>query len=116
MIRGLHAMFFTPKAEEVRAFLRDKLGLAYNDTGGGWLIFDMNEAEIGCHPAETSYQGISFYCDDIHATVAQMKERGVEFTSDIREQEWGLVTSFRMPGGIDVDLYQPKYSKQEART
>ena len=37
MIKGVHAMFYSPKADEVRAFIRDKLGFSYTDTGGGWL-------------------------------------------------------------------------------
>ncbi len=40
MIRGMHAMFYSSQAEALRAFLRDKLGLAANDVGGGWVIFD----------------------------------------------------------------------------
>jgi predicted enzyme related to lactoylglutathione lyase len=112
MIKGLHAMFFSPKAEELRAFIRDKLELPFTDTGDGWLIFAVKDAEIGCHPSDKSFQGLSFYCDDIYATVSQLKERGVEFTSDIREQEWGCVTTFRIPDGTEVDLYQPKYAKE----
>ena len=60
MIRGIHAMFFTPNADELRAFIRDKLRFPFNDTGDGWLIFDLKEAEIGCHPADKSFQGMSF--------------------------------------------------------
>lgn len=37
MIKGVHAMFYTPRADELRAFLRDQLGLPFVDTGGGWL-------------------------------------------------------------------------------
>ena len=44
MIRGIHAMFFTPNADELRAFIRDKLRFPFNDTGEGWLIFDLKEA------------------------------------------------------------------------
>ncbi len=109
MIKGLHAMFFTPHAEELRAFLRDQLELPFNDTGEGWLIFNFKDAEIGCHPSDQSFQAISFYCDDIQATVEKLKQRGVQFTTEIREAEWGFVTTLQMPGGIQAELYQPKY-------
>ena len=112
MIKGLHAMFFTPQAEELRAFMRDQLQLPFTDTGDGWFIFDLKEVEIGCHPADQSFQGMSFYCDDLAATVAQLKQRGVEFTSDVREAEWGWVTTFRIPGNFEVELYQAKYEKK----
>ncbi len=50
MIKGMHALFYTPQAEEIRAFIRDKLGLPYTDAGDGWLIFDVPEADLGVHP------------------------------------------------------------------
>ena len=110
MIKGVHAMFFVPNAEEVRSFVRDKLGLPFSDVGDGWLIFDL-EGEVGCHPSEKSFHGISFYCDDIEGTMADLKQRGVEFTSAVKDEGYGLVTTFRMPGGHDVQLYQPRYTK-----
>ena len=115
MIKGVHTMFNTPKAEELRVFIRDKLGFPFSDVGDGWLIFDLPEAEMGCHPADKVSHEISFYCDDLYETVSQMKERGVEFTSDIRDAGYGLVTTFQMPGEVEVELYQPRYVKDPAR-
>ncbi len=112
MIKGIHGLFYTPKAEELRAFIGDKLGLPYTDTGEGWLIFDLPEADLGCHPSDVTTQSISFYCDDITKTVEEMKSRGVEFTSGIADQGWGKLTHFRMPGDIEVELYEPKYKKR----
>ncbi len=111
MIKGVHTLFFTPKAEEVRAFIRDKLGFPYTDAGEDWLIFDLPEADMAVHPADVPMHDISFYCDDIRATVAELRSRGVEFTRDITETESRWMTRFRMPGGLDVELYQPKYTK-----
>jgi hypothetical protein len=52
MIRGMHAMFYSSEADALRAFLKDKLGLVGTDVGGGWLIFDAPEADLGVHPTE----------------------------------------------------------------
>ena len=52
MIRGMHALFYSTEAEALRAFLRDKLDLAATDVGGGWLIFDAPEADLGVHPTD----------------------------------------------------------------
>ncbi|HEV2121058.1 MAG TPA: VOC family protein [Candidatus Bathyarchaeia archaeon] len=112
MIKGLHALLYTPQPEELRAFIRDKLGFPFTDTGGGWLIFDMPEADLGCHPSDRVFHSVSFYCDDIHKTVQELKARGVEFTSGISDEGWGLLTHFRMPGDVQVELYQPKYKKR----
>ena len=108
-------MFYTPDAEALRAFLRDKLDLPFTDTGGGWLIFRASEVEIGCHPSDRRFQGFSFYCDDLKQTMAALRRRGVEFTTDIAEEDWGWVTRFKIPGGDEVQLYQPKYRVRRAR-
>src|SRR5213079_2937658 len=112
MIRGVHTMFYTSEADALRAFLRDKLGFPASDVGGGWLIFDLPEADMGVHPAGGPGEGapsgthdISFYCDDIDRTVAELAARGVEFTGPIIDQGYGLVTHFKMPGSFDVQLY-----------
>ena len=116
MIRGMHAMFYSSEADALRAFLRDKLGLSATDVGGGWLIFDAPEADLGVHPIEGSEVAsgtadISFYCDDIAQTVAELRARGVEFTQEPEDHGYGLVTFFNVPGGFKVQLYQAKYSK-----
>lgn len=116
MIRGLHAMFYSSQADELRAFLRDKLGLQGKDVGGGWLIFDAPEADLGVHPtgdddAPSGTADISFYCDDVEQTVRELQSRGVEFTQEVQDHGYGLVTFFKVPGGFTVQLYQPKYAK-----
>jgi catechol 2,3-dioxygenase-like lactoylglutathione lyase family enzyme len=117
MIKGVHTMFYTSEPEKLRAFLRDQLGLPATDVGGGWLIFDLPEADMGCHPAEPEKEvasgtaDISFYCDDIHKTVAELRARGVEFTEEIQNHGYGLVTHFRVPGNFQIQLYQPLYAK-----
>jgi len=118
MIRGVHTMFYTSEAEELRAFIRDKLGFPWSDVGDGWLIFDLPEADMGCHPADdrdgarSGTHAISFYCDDIEQTVAELSGRGVEFTTPIEDHGFGLVTFFKAPGGLELQLYQPKYCKR----
>jgi hypothetical protein len=121
MIRGIHAMFYSSQADELRAFLRDHFSLPTSDVGGGWLIFDVAEAEIGVHPADASHaqarsgtHAISLFCDDIYKTVAELKSKGVKFVNDIADQGFGLITRCRLPGGVEVDLYQPFYKKDTA--
>jgi catechol 2,3-dioxygenase-like lactoylglutathione lyase family enzyme len=117
MIRGVHTMFYTSQPEALRAFLRDKLGFPATDVGGGWLIFDLPEADMGCHPADegdgapSGTHDISFYCDDVRRTVAELKARGVEFVDEVSDRGYGLVTHFKVPGDFTVQLYQPRYTK-----
>jgi catechol 2,3-dioxygenase-like lactoylglutathione lyase family enzyme len=115
MIKGVHTMFYSSDAEGLRIFLRDKLGFKATDIGRGWLIFDLPEADMGCHPADAEHgapsgtNDISFYCDDIQKTVEELKAKGVVFKGEIQDHGYGLVTHFEMPGNFDVQLFQPKY-------
>jgi hypothetical protein len=115
-------MFYTSEPGALRAFLRDKLGFEGTDVGEGWLIFDLPEAEMGCHPAEagkgagSGTHNISFYCDDIQQTVKELQARGVQFTTAISDMGFGLVTRFKLPGDFEVQLYQPRYSVKRAKS
>ena len=116
MIRGLHAMFYSSQADDLRAFLRDKLRLPASDVGGGWLIFDPPESDLGVHPTdgedvESGTADLSFYCDDIEGTVRELRGRGVEFVDEVADHGYGLVTHFKVPGGFTIQLYEPKYRK-----
>jgi catechol 2,3-dioxygenase-like lactoylglutathione lyase family enzyme len=117
MIKGVHTMFYSSEAQALREFLRDKLGFAAHDIGEGWLILEVPEADMGVHPADgpgeqgapSGTHNISFYCDDIHNTVQLLKAKGVEFTMDIEDHGYGFVTMFKVPGGFELQLYEPKY-------
>ena len=117
MIKGVHTMFYSSEPEAFRAFLRDKLRFPYTDVGEGWLIFDLPEADLGVHPTEegstppSGTADISFYCDDLERTVRDLRAKGVEFTQEIEDRGYGLVTVFRLPGDFTAQLYQPKYAK-----
>jgi catechol 2,3-dioxygenase-like lactoylglutathione lyase family enzyme len=110
MIKGMHGMMYTTDATATRAFFRDVLGFSGVDTGDGWLIFDMPEADLGFHPGDAPGFDISFYTDDIDTTVKELEAKGVQLTPVV-DQGYGLVTHFSAPGGLEVQLYQPHYTK-----
>src|SRR6266576_1410572 len=114
MITGVHAMFYSSDLEAARAFLRDVLQLKGNDVGGGWLIFPLSQAEVAVHPVEDTEatpgaQEFSFYCEDIHATAADLKSRGAKLSGEIEDMGWGLVVRLEIPGGCSGMIYQRKY-------
>ncbi len=117
MIKGVHTMFYSSDASGLRNFLRDKLNFEAKDIGGGWLIFDLPEADLGCHPtdeangASSGTADISFYCDNIEETVEELKSKGVTFEGKIEDHGYGFVTHFHVPGDFTIQLYQPKYKK-----
>lgn len=115
MIKGVHAMFYTSQPDALRAFLRDKLRIPFTDVGEGWLIFDLPEGDVGVHPTDgeppSGTHEVSFYCDDLHKTVTELRERGVEFQDEISDRGYGLVIHLSLPGGVRVQLFEPRYSK-----
>jgi predicted enzyme related to lactoylglutathione lyase len=114
MITAVHAVIHSKEAEGVRAFFRDTLGLASVDAGHGWLIFALPPAELGIHPtdspAENGRHTLYLMCDDLEATVAELKSKGVELIGGIQDARFGRLTAMRIPGGGELQLYQPKHA------
>ena len=115
-ITGTHMLFYTSEAEELRAMLRDVFGFQHVDAGGGWLIFALPPSEIGVHPAEgptyesgTRHQ-ITFMCDDINQTIAELRAKGVIVEGAPKTESYGIVTTLKLPGGCDVMLYEPRHA------
>ena len=112
MINGAHTIFYAADAEAARAFFRDVLGLPHIDAGDGWLIFKSPPAELAVHPAGGPDSGnAEFYlmCDDLPATVEELRAKGVEFTGGITQAGWGLLTTLVVPGAGEIGLYQPRH-------
>src|SRR5215468_8905511 len=108
-IIGMHALMYSKKAEETRAFLRDVLGFRAVDAGHGWLIFAAPPAELAVHPADgEEYHELYLMCDDIDATVAELRSKGIS-TREISEQRWGRVTQIVLPSGDELGLYEPRH-------
>ena len=119
MINGSHFLLYSKNPEADRAFLRDALELRSVDAGRGWLIFALPPAEIAVHPIDEDAPpqnpdgqvvGASLYfmCDDLASTMKSLEARNVLF-SEVNEAPWGIVTTFRLPGGGEIGLYQPTH-------
>jgi len=111
MITGLHAILFSPDADAVRGFLRDVLGFESVDAGHGWLIFAAPPAELAAHPAEGGASSHELYlmCDDLEATIADLRAKDVEFVKPVSDEGWGRVTAIALPGGGELGLYEPRH-------
>ncbi len=114
-ITGAHVLLYTSEPDAVRALLRDAFGFEHVDAGGGWLIFALPPAELGIHPGEGPAfdRGIrhelSFMCDDLEVTLAELRAKGIEVRDEPRQQAWGTATTIDLPGGLEVMLYQPRH-------
>jgi hypothetical protein len=41
--------------------------------------------------------------------MASLADKGVEFTRDVSDEGWGLLTALRLPGGGELGLYEPRH-------
>jgi hypothetical protein len=114
-IIGAHMLLYTPEAEALRAVLRDVLGWEYvenPESSPGWLIFKLPPAELGVHPSDGSTKHeVSLMCDDIVATTAELRAKGIEFHGEPHEEAWGITTTMLLPGGVELLLYEPKHAR-----
>jgi hypothetical protein len=116
MIFGAHVVVYSEDAAGDRAFLQQTLGFSSVDAGHGWLIFALPPAEVAIHPAEESHQPeLYLMCDDLNLEIRRLVKKGVQ-CSEVQEARWGSITKIRLPGGSEIDLYQPKHPTALAST
>jgi hypothetical protein len=114
-INGLHGLLYTSEPEKLRATFRDVFGFTHVDAGGGWLIFAMPPAELGVHPTEGENVEaghrhlLSFMCDNITQTIADLRAKGVKVVGEPKDEGYGITTMLHLPGGCEVMLYEPRH-------
>jgi hypothetical protein len=93
--------------------LRDAFGLKHVDAGGGWLIFTLPPAELGIHPVEgpptKSAHKFNFMCDDLQATLTELRAKGVAVKREAEDEGFGITALLDLPGEVEVMLYQPRH-------
>jgi hypothetical protein len=91
--------------------LRDALGWDSVEDTPGWLIFKLPPAELGVHPSEgATKHEVSLMCDDLEATMADLRSKGIEFRGEPRDERFGITTTMLLPGAVELMLYQPKHA------
>ena len=108
-ITGAHVLLYSPEAAALRAVLSDVIGWESVDAGEGWLIFALPPAELGVHPGERASHQLTLMCDDIEATVADLRARGIEFRDGPHTAGFGIAATMVLPGDVDVMLYEPRH-------
>jgi hypothetical protein len=108
-ITGVHGLFYTPEAEKLREIFRDVFKYPYVDAHDGWLIFALPPAELGIHPDDTPSHEITFMCDDLDATITELRAKGIEFIGKPEPASFGVKTTMNLPGDVHVMLYQPRH-------
>ena len=112
-IIGAHVLLYSSEAETLRATLRDVFGWRHVDAGEGWLIFALPPAELGVHPTEGPTERgrhlFSLICDDIAATIRELRAKGIEVQGEPSDEGFGVTVMLTLPGGVEVMLYEPRH-------
>jgi catechol 2,3-dioxygenase-like lactoylglutathione lyase family enzyme len=121
LIRNIaHACFTVSDLEKALTFYRDGLGLPeafdfVNDAGyrfgvylhaGGRNFLELFEGEVGPAAEGQSYRHICLEVDDIEATVAGLRERGIEVSPVKLGKDQSYQAWITDPDGNRIELHQ----------
>lgn len=121
MITSIHTLIYSDDEKATRAFFRDVLGWKFTseDWEDGWLIFKTGPSEMGVHGTHGEWEGqtysfprqhkIALMCDDLEATVKELRAKGAQVRGAIEEQVYGRIIMLMVPGADDLQLYQPTH-------
>ena len=125
MIKGLHLLMYSTHTDPDRRFLREVLGWpgavdgpSSEQAGEDWWILATPPAEVGVHPmrADTptvagvpARAELSLICDDINATIEELRAKGVEPVGDVTDRGYGIACEVPMPSGALLQLYEPHH-------
>jgi hypothetical protein len=111
-----HMLLYSPQSDELRAVLSDVFGWEHVEDTPGWLIFRLPPSELGVHPSAVAKHELSLMCDDITATVSELRAKGIEFRDEPQERSFGIATTMVFPGGLEVLLYEPRHASPLPQT
>src|SRR4029077_3951431 len=109
--------------ERARKFYQETLELKPTTTAieGAWVEYDLGPTTIGvgCHPDwKPSRDGttVAFEVDDIDATIARLKERGVSFEMEKIETPVCWMAQFRDPDGNKLVVHTRKSASRNDKS
>lgn len=122
MITSIHTLIYSDDAAATRTFLREVLrwpSVQDPDSAPDWPIYKTGPSELGVHPTTTMWKGeehssprhhsISLMCDDLVATVDDLRGRGASFSGESEDMGFGVGIMLEVPGADDVLLYEPRH-------
>jgi len=52
---------------------------------------------------------VTFMCDDITRTIADLKAKGITVLGEPEDEGWGITVMLALPGGLEVMVYEPRH-------
>ncbi len=118
-ITGLHTILYSSEVDAFRAMLRDAFEFPHQDDGDGWMMFHCPPATMEPHPgppeidvpaAGLPAHAVSFVCEDMDATIEELKAKGVGFRGGKMDMGWGTAIVMVLPGGVEMVLEEANAS------
>ena len=115
-ITGLNTLLYSTEVEALHAVMRDIFNLPQEDVDPDWIHFDCPPTRMELHPGQPDFgvpagdwitHALSLICDDMDATVEELRAKGVEFLGEPRDVGWGKIIIMVLPGGVEMVMYQP---------
>ncbi len=93
LVRFSHVMIYTERFDETVKWYCENLGyeIDYNAPGEYASLHHKALGRLAVHVSDKSDHSCSplpyFLCDDIHATISELKTKGIKVTEPVREGE-----------------------------
>jgi catechol 2,3-dioxygenase-like lactoylglutathione lyase family enzyme len=111
MIDGVHVLLYSSRAEAVREFLRDTLGLTLADPTPEWPILALPPSEIAVHPTDgAAHAEVYLMTRDLDVTLRELRAKGVIVVREPEEQRWGRASAIQLPDGSELPIYEPRHA------
>ena len=116
MLFGKHLLatiwLYSNDVEAMKDFYGRVLGMNLFDEHRGTVHFDGGGVRLSLHPVEEDEEGgwgfLVFIVEDgIQAVCEELTARGVSFTEELAEAEFGTTASFKDPAGNLLFVWEP---------
>ena len=116
--RFKHVMLMVADMQAAVRFYTEGLGLRMISQSPMWVELDAEGTIIALHSASEGARAgssplLSFYVDDLQASLEMLKNVGGRQEGGIREPSFGKVAAVRAPEGTLISLTEPKKSQGE---
>ena len=92
-------------------WFKEKLGFEIRDNEGHWITVAPKGSKLVIHlcegdKLEPGNTGFAFYVKDATKEEAELRKKGVQFTSPVKKESWGTNGMFADPDGNEFWLFQ----------
>ena len=115
-IIGLNTLLFSKEVEALHTAMRDVFDLPPEKDDRDYIHFDCPPARMELHTGPPDFgvpaageptHAVSLVCDDMEATVEELRAKGIEFRGEPKDEGWGKVIVMVLPGGVEMVVYEP---------